>query len=267
MVNVAVKRGGDILVTRAILSVTSALIVLPFAFVLPLPDAATRAALAVSVPIHFLYQASLVRAMHRGDLSLVFPVMRGLAPLLTAAAAFLFLRETLSPVALFGLLLATGAVFVFAIPPKQARMAAHPDAVALLWAAMTAIGVALYNVADARGMRLSPEPFTYIVWLFLLDWVCITGTATFVRGRALAGAFRSQWRYGLVAGALSVVSFGAALYAFTLMEAAKVAALRETAIVFAALLGWLFLREGFGRRRVLAACTLAIGLVLMQTSW
>lgn len=102
------------------------------------------------------------------------------------------------------------------------------------------------------------------MWLFLFDAVAITTLAVIVRRDILVRAVAMKWRYGAAAGALSSVSFGAALYAFDLMETAKVSALRETAVVFAALMGTVFLGERFGRRRVLAAAALAAGLVLMQ---
>jgi drug/metabolite transporter (DMT)-like permease len=124
--------------------------------------------------------------------------------------------------------------------------------------------VSLYNVTDARGVRIAPDPFTFIVWLFLLDCIFITAAAILFRRNALAAAVAMKWRYGVAAGALSILSFGAALYAFSLMETAKVSALRETSVVFAALLGAAFLGESFGRRRILAALALATGLVLMQ---
>lgn len=189
--------------------------------------------------------------------------MRGAAPLLTAAAAFLLIGEALAPAALLGLVAATAAVVAFAWPPEGWR-SRHPDAAALGWAFATAVGVALYNVADARGVRLAPEPFTYIVWLFLLDWILITLTALALRRRVLRPAVAARWRYGVAAGFLSILSFGSALYAFSLIEVAKVSALRETAVVFAALMGSRLLKEGFGRRRILAAAALAGGLVLMQ---
>lgn len=262
--NMSVKMGVDILVGRAVLSTSAALLVLPGAFLVPLPDTATWTALAIALPAHFGYQICLVGAMQRGDLSLVFPVMRGAAPLLTALAALLFLGELLPPLAWLGLILATAAVTAFAWPPGGARLNDHPHGAALLWALATAIGISLYNVADARGVRLAPDPFTYIVWLFLLDAVPITATALLLRRNALKAAVALRWRYGVAAGALSVFSFGSALYAFSLMEAARVSALRETSIVFAALMGTVFLGEGLGRRRVAAAAALAAGLVLMQ---
>ena len=262
--NMSVKMGSDILVGRAVLSASAALLILPAALFVPAPDLATFQALALAMPAHFFYQICLVRAMQRGELSLVFPVMRGAAPLLTAAAALLLLGERMGPLAWAGLLAATGAVIAFAAPPKGIALRRHPDRVALAWALGTAVGIALYNVADARGVRIAPSPLTFIVWLFLVDWIFITTTALLVRRDALAAAIALKWRYGVAAGALSILSFGSALYAFSLMETAKVSALRETSVVFAAALGTLFLGESFGRRRMVAALILAAGLVLMQ---
>ena len=142
----------------------------------------------------------------------------------------------------------------------------HPDKAALGWALATAVGVSLYNVADARGVRIAPDPLTFIAWLFLLDPIGVATTALIVRRDALAEALKAKWRYGVAAGALSVLSFGSALYAFSLIETAKVSALRETSVVFGALFGALFLKESFGRRRLVAAVVLAAGLVLMQFS-
>lgn len=262
--NVSVKMGTDILVGRAILSGSSALLVLPALLIVPLPDAATWAALAITLPAHYFYQMCLVRSMSRGDLSLVFPVMRGAAPLLTAFAALILLNEELSALAWFGLIAATAAVVSFALPPRGVQMRDHPHGAALAWALATALGVSLYNVADARGVRIAPDPLTFIAWLFLLDPIGVVATTLIVRRNALAEAFRMKWRFGVAAGALSVFSFGSALYAFSLMETAKVSALRETSVVFAAAMGSLFLGESFGRRRMVAAGVLAAGLVLMQ---
>lgn len=262
--NMSVKMGTDILVGRAILSTSAAILILPAAFFVPAPDAATWQALVVALPAHFFYQICLVKAMNRGDLSLVFPVMRGTAPLLTAFAALILLGERLAPVAWIGLVAATLAVLLFALPPRGSRLRSHPHAAALFWAAGTALGISLYNVADARGVRVAPQPFTYIVWIFLLDCISITVTAILVRRDILARSVRMKWRFGVAAGALSILSFGAALYGYSLMATAKVSALRETAVVFAALFGTLFLGEPFGRRRTAAAGLLAAGLLVME---
>ena len=262
--NLAVKLGGDILVGRAVLSCSAALLVAPFALVVPLPDAATVHALAWAIPAHWIYQLCLVRALQRGQLSLVFPVMRGTAPLLTAAVALGVLHERLSVAGWLGLAIVTGAVVAFAWPPAGTRLREHPDRAALGWAAATAIGIALYNTADANGVRTAPTPATYIVWLFLLDWIGIGAVALALRHRGLVAAVKGQWRQGIAAGALSVASFGAALFAMSLAEVAKVSALRETAVLWAALLGALVMGDGLGRRRVAIAAVLVGGLTLLQ---
>lgn len=262
--NMSLKMGSDILVGRAVLSVSAAVMIAPAAFFVPFPDRPTWAALAMTLPAHLLYQMCLVQAMHRGDLSLVFPLMRGAAPLLTALVAFVLLREGLSAFAWCGLLIATAAVIVFALPPAGTPLRKHPHGAALMWAAATAVGISLYNVLDARGVRLAPNPFSFIVWLFLLDALGISTAALLLRRNALASAVMMRWRYGVAAGILSIASFGSALYAFRLMETAKVSALRETSVVFAAMMGSRLLGEGLGARRTVAAVVLAAGLIIMQ---
>jgi drug/metabolite transporter (DMT)-like permease len=260
--NLAVKIGADILVGRAILSCSAALLIAPAALFVALPDARTWGALLLAIPAHFFYQMCQVQAMSRGDLSLVFPVMRGLAPLLTAATAWAVLGQRLNGVE--WLAVATGAIIAFALPPRGHSLRAHPDRAALGWALLTAVGVSLYNATDARGVRIAPEPLTFIVWLFLVDWICVTAAAVLLRRGQLVAAVRPQWRSAVTAGALSILSFGASLYAMSLIDAAKVSALRETSVVVAALMGALLLHEALGVRRLAAAAVLAAALVALQ---
>lgn len=262
--NVSVKMGSDILISRAVLQGTAALLMVPAALIVPAPNGAVWTALALSIPAHAFYQLCMVKALQRGDLSLVFPVMRGTAPLLTAIAAMLLLREYLAPLAWVGLIVATVAVTFFAAPPHRTRLRDHPDRAALLWAGATAIGIALYSVTDARGIRLAPDPLTYIVWLFLLDAIPLIAATLLLRRHPIRAVRAIRWQYGVAGAVLSVLSFGAALYAFTLIETAKVSALRETSVVFAAMMGSLLLGERFGGRRIATALVLAGGLVLMQ---
>lgn len=265
LANIVVKATNDILVTRAVLSCGCALIVAPAAFFLPMPTPELWGMIAISLPIHFFYQMSLIRALHRGDLSLVFPVMRGLAPLLVAGGAFMFLGESLSWLSIAGLVIATSAVIAFGFlqGAKTASMKSVSRS-ALFWAAMTAIGVMGYNVADARGVRLAENPLTFIVWLFMMDWIGTLTVAIFVRQHRFINAVKPVWKSGMTGAALSVVSYGAALLALDLIEAARVTALRETAVVFGALMGWLVLKEGIGPRRMIASAILVCGLALMQ---
>jgi drug/metabolite transporter (DMT)-like permease len=107
--------------------------------------------------------------------------------------------------------------------------------------------------------------WSFILWLFALDWIGITVIMLVTRGPVefAASARRALW-LGIGAGFCSLASFSMALYGFSIAPVAYMSAMRETAVVFAALMGWFFLREGFGLRRTLAAVILAAGLCLLQ---
>ena len=221
--------------------------------------------IALALAIHAGYQFCMIKALHRGDLSLVFPVMRGLAPLVVGLLAFVFLNERLSPLALVGLALATAALIVFAIPEKVDAATRSLNRSALIWAALTAIGVGAYTVSDANVIRDMPVRESYIVWLFLLDGLPVLAAMLWVRRSHVIADLKPQVKASAIGGVSGFLSFRALLYALSITEsAALVTALRETSVFFAALLGVIFLKEGFGLRRTLSAGVLAAGLVLMQ---
>ena len=262
--NMFVKKGGDVLSTRMIVSIAMAISVLPFAPFVPLPTPQVWAALGLSVLVHWFYQFAMIRALHRGDLSLVFPVMRGLAPLLTAIAATMFLEESPNGIGWAGLSIATLALIVFAMPEGNGKAPPPLKRAALFWAVVTAIGIAAYSVTDARGTRMAESVGTFIVWLFLFDWIGITMAMLVVRRGQVWNHIRPQIRDGAIGGFLGTLSYGAALWAFTLSEAANVTAIRETSVVFGAIFGAIFLKESFGRRRIVAAAVLAAGLLMLE---
>ena len=266
LANFSTKVGGDVLTARMVLSTSSALIMAPFLFLVPAPPPDLWPSVLFAVAVHWLYQFGLVRALHRGDLSRIFPIMRGSSPLLVAIVATFVLGEELAPLGWAGLLMASLAVITFAIHESRDTSAAQKrlDQSALFWAGVTALGIAAYSVTDASVIRQMPSPFTFIVYLFALDWIGITIATLIIRRGKVWAHVKPQLKSGMLGGAASVLSFGAALYAFTLTDTAIVTALRETSVVWAALMGALWLKEGFGKRRIIAACVLVCGLGLMQ---
>ena len=120
-------------------------------------------------------------------------------------------------------------------------------------------------MTDAYGVRLAENRFTFIVWLFLLDWIGTTAVTVWTRRGQLFRRLRPQLTGGIIGGVSSVISYGAALLAFSMTEAATVTAMRETSVVFGAILGAVFLKEGFGKRRIAAAGVLAAGLMLLES--
>jgi len=266
LANFSTKVGGDVLTARMVLSIGMGLCVLPFLPFVPAPPLALWPSLIFAIGVHWIYQTGLVRALHRGDLSRVFPLMRGSAPILVALLAMPILGETLEPLGWAGLVLASLAVISFAWPEKGFRSAAQikTDRSALFWAGITALGIGAYSVVDASVIRQMPSPYTFIVYLFALDWIGITIVTVFVRRGVLWQHVRPQLKPALLGSLAGTLSYAAALYAFTLTDAAIVTALRETSVVWAALMGAIWLKEGFGGRRIIAACVLVLGLGLMQ---
>ena len=267
--NTCVKAAKDILGGRTVMTVTGSIIMLPFTLLVPFPSAATWIFLGLSLPAHWMYQTALVRALSRGDLSMVFPVMRGTAPLLTAISASIFLGEPMSPLAVAGLTIASLATIVFALPEKDFGGARAVRNSAVIWALATGVGVAIYNVIDAQGVRSAVDTtktqWSFIVWLFVLDFIGISTILLITRGpKEFAASARRAIKPGLAAGIFSVVSFSMALFGFSIAPVAYISAMRETAVAFAAIMGWWFLREGFGARRTAAAIVLAAGLGLLQ---
>ena len=267
--NTLVKAAKDILGGRTVMTVTGSILVLPALFFVPFPSAATWVFLALSLPAHWLYQTALVRALSRGDLSMVFPVMRGTAPLLTAISASILLGEHLSLLAIVGLTIASLATIVFALPEKNFNGSRAVRNSAILWALATGAGVAIYNVIDAQGVRSAAETtgtqWSFIVWLFVLDWIGISTIMLVTRGpEEFVTSARRALTPGIAAGVCSTISFSMALYGFSIAPVAYISAMRETAVVFAAIMGWWFLREGFGARRTFAALVMAGGLALLQ---
>lgn len=266
LVGVLVKRSDDKLVFRALLSISSALIVLPFAFFTPFPPASVWPYLMFGAIAHFFYQISYVAAFERGDMSLVYPIMRGIAPAITAVFAFIFLNEGLTALEITGLAIVVAALIGFSWPVKSKTKVAFP---AIGVALICGLFIALYSVVDAAGMRVSKEilsqAWTYIIWFFLLDVIGMTCLVLWRRGRRIGEALGGQIKTAFLAGVLSLISFSLALYAFSLAPVAKMSAVRETSVVFGAIFAVLILKEEFGSRRISLAGFMVFGLFLLQT--
>ena len=259
------KKARDKFVFRAILALTTAAIIFPFIFIVPLPARAAWPYLIAGAVIHYIYQLSQIAAFERADMSLVYPVMRGTAPALAAAIAFFSLKESLSPLEITGLLLAAAALIAFGWPNKKRAVG---WGAAMCFAILCGIMIATYSVVDGAGMRVTREVqgqiWSYFVWFFMMDWVLIVPTVLVVRRRQLKTLIPQELKWGAIAGASSLVTYGAALIAFSLAPIGPMSAMRETSVVFGAVLAAVFLKEPFGRRRIGFAVLLTSGLILMQ---
>jgi len=253
--NALVKAGEDRLASTFLVGVGSIVFgVVMVAFTGPPPLKAWPYLLG-SVVIHACYWAALIRGYKLGDLSHVYTLSRGLAPLLVAVGAALFARELPSLREAVGIgLVSLGVISVGASPGAPWRTS--------LWALLIAACIGAYSLVDALGARASGDPLRYIAWMTFGFSVPLTLFALLRRGSsAMWVAVRPQWRIGLLAGVMSSAGFGIVIWAQTRAPVAQVTALRETSVVFAALIAWVLLTERLGPRRWIGAVLVAAGAV------
>ncbi len=246
-------RGGDpMLDTAAVVAGSSvwAFAAVPFA---GLPDPAAWKFVALSSTIHFAYYITLSNAYRTGDLSFAYPIMRGAAPLITAILGVLFLRELPAPHVAAGILLICGGIVSIAFVRRDRH---RPEAA--WWALGNAAIIAAYTLVDGAGVRSSGNPLAYVSWLLFLEGLPFLVWILWRRGRPAARYLAAAWPLGLVGGFCSLAAYGIVLWAMTRAPVAAVAALRETSVLFAALIGAVWLKEGFGTMRLAGtACVLA----------
>lgn len=200
VVNAIVKGGRDKMAARALTDGSSAAIMLPMTLVVAMP-AGAWGWLALSGAAHTLYFYALIRADRVADFSAAYPVLRGSAPLVTAAVTISWLGEAASATQIAGISLIGAAMFGLVA-------GRHLDGGALGWSLLTGLAIAAYTVIDAHGVRAAPTPGSYIVWLFVVMGTLVVAMFGLLSRGAMFVAARHQWRPGAIAGALSVVPMG-----------------------------------------------------------
>jgi drug/metabolite transporter (DMT)-like permease len=251
--------GGDpMLDTASVVAGSSicALVALPF---VPLPDPAAWKFVAASATIHFAYYITLAHAYRTGDLSFAYPLMRGTAPLLVTLLGVVFLRELPTPHVTVGILLICAGIVSIAFVRRER----HPPAAAA-WAFANAAIIAAYTLVDGSGARASGNAAAYVVWLIFLEGLPFLAWIAWRRGMPAIVYLRRGWRRGLLGGACSLAAYGIVLFAMTRAPVAAVAALRETSVLFAALIGALWLKEGFGAMRLAGAASVVVGVAALK---
>ena len=259
VVNAILKGGRDKITGRAVIDGSSALILLPAIAFVPLP-AGAWGWIAISALVHAAYLYALVRAFGEAEFSAAYPILRGTAPLVTALISILFVGERVAAPTMIGIVLIGGAIALLAF-------GRHIGRGALGWSLLTGVMIALYTVIDAQGVRAAPDAFSFIVWIFVATGLsAVTMFAVISRGAIFAAA-RVQWRPGVIAGFLSVLTYGTALFALRIGPTAPLAALRETGMVSALAISVLFLGERVDARRLIAVSGIVAGAVtILATS-
>jgi phosphonate utilization associated putative membrane protein len=264
--NAMIKSGGDKGTDTALITIVGAVLALPFLLWTGLPDVAkVWPFLLASLTIHVGYYIALVGAYRHGELGLTYPIMRGFAPLLVALASGVFIGEVPSIAAWLGIVgIALGVGLVGLAHPGEALH--HRKA--LMFAFANAGLIASYTLVDGVGVRTNGDAMRYVLLLFVLDgfaypllvWLRRTPQAradlvTYARKRGAAA---------VLGGAASIGSYAIALWAMTHAPVASIAALRETSVLFAAVLGTVLLKERFGLQRAAGTLVIVGGVMALR---
>ncbi len=260
--NALLKSNEDRLSMMAFVAGGGSLLMLPLLPFAPVPSWEVWKIILLSLVLHTGYKLFLIKAYTHGDMGQVYPLARGTAPAIVTLVGFFFLGENLPPLATLGIFLIVAGVVSLAWRSKNgARGASDPRAI--FYALGTSLFIAAYSLNDGLGGRTAPTPSDYVIWLFVLDGISIVFIALWRRGPALLRP-RRTWGIGLAGGAASTAAYWIVIWAMSVSPLGPVAALRETSVVFGALISGFILKEGLGWRAVIAAGIVATGVILLK---
>jgi len=254
--NALLKSSADKQLDTVAISVGAGLVGVAVAVWLPLPAPESWPWLAGSTLIHILYFLFLAGAYRWGDLSYAYPIMRGGGPVIVALAGAAVFGEVLAASQSLGVALVCAGIVAFA--------AGHADRRATLFALGNAAVIAAYTLVDAKGARASGSPVAYALWFFVGNAIVIYAWNGARRGMEVPRYLLRNWPRLFIGAILTTGSYAVALWAMTRAPVALVAVLRETSVIFAALIGALFLGEKFTRRKLVATGAVMCGLVVLK---
>jgi drug/metabolite transporter (DMT)-like permease len=242
----------------ALIGVGGIIVAIPLIIVAAPPRPDCWPYLLASIVIHIFYNLLLMRCYRLGEFGQVYPLARGTSPLVVTILAAVFVHEHLAWPQIAGVLVVSAGLAMLVLAGRR------PGRAAFLAAVGTGLTIAAYTTVDGVGVRLSASPVGYIGWLMLLESLCVPMFALIRRRDVLLKQPRRILLSGLAAGALSVLAYGLVLWAQTRGALAPIAALRETSVIFGAIIGTLIFREPFGRSRVAATVLVVAGILLLN---
>jgi drug/metabolite transporter (DMT)-like permease len=261
--NVLVKLNLDRFLSLFLLQTLMGVMGVAMLAVFPWPSPASLPYALVSGLLHTGYNLFLARAYRTGDLSQVYPIARGTAPLLALLGSALFVHEPITTLAVAGIVILVGGIWMIAFGGgKHLRL----DRVTLFYALGTSIFIGVYTLVDGLGGRVSGAPSGYAAMVFVLDAIFLATTAIALRGPGVVTAVAPFWRSGLLGAVLSTGGYWIVIWAMTKAPIATVAALRETSILFVLVMSHQVLRERLSSWRVSGALLIVGGAVALRMS-
>jgi drug/metabolite transporter (DMT)-like permease len=259
--NALIKVNSDRVTAMAYVTLFGSLVSAPVLLFLPFPAEEAWGLLALTIILHTAYHLFLPAAYKYGDLGQVYPIARGVAPVLVLGIAYVIADESVSLPVVIGVLCLVAGVVSLSYDHKGGGL---PHRRAVGFAILTGTAIASFTVADGLGARLSGNALSFAAWTTFLDGILTYLLIWAYRGKSLPAQWRTNFIPLFVGGVMQVGTYWIIVFALTLAPLAMVSALRETSVLFAALLSTFLLKEGLHAWRFVSAALVAAGLMIMR---
>lgn len=263
--NTLIKLSPDKALETAFMNVSGSLIVLPAFIYFGWPETAVWPFLLATLLLHIIYYYSLSGAYHWGDMSVTYPIMRGVAPLILVFISYLIDADHLSTPVIVGISLVGSGIICLGVRPKSQDGFYK----AIAYAILNAVVIASYTIVDGLGVRHTLEPFSYIVTFMFIDGFIYSGLVLYQRPWAFASYvsyINQRWPYFSLGAVATTSSYGIALWAMTVAPIGMVAALREISVLFALAIAYFFLKEKINTARWLGILLIVMGAILIRAN-
>ena len=261
--NTQIKLAPDKPLETSLMNLTGSILVLPALIIFGIPDQSVWPYIAVSLALHIIYYYSLANAYQWGEMSLTYPIMRGVAPLILLVLSILLNEDSFTlyqTTAIF--FIGFGLIFLSTVSQKNQNLIK-----AISFSLLNALVIALYTIVDGLGVRASQNPFSYIAMLLFLDGFLYSIIIFNQRLRSIEAIGQysiKRWPFFLSSAIATISSYGIALWAMTVAPIGVVAALREISVLFVFLIAIFFLKEQFGKYKWIGVLLIFAGVILIK---
>ncbi len=259
--NLILKSIPDSLVAIAMMNLFQSIIFIPIIFFIPLPTGITWYFILGSVILHNIYFINLGRSYNKDDLTLIYPIARGCAPVLITIISLIILKEKISLEGIIGILLVSAALFILTAEHYKKKFNFYVFKISIF----IAILISMYTLFDALGVRSAKNSFIFIAWIFFLEgWV--TFAYVYFQKKKFYKINSKAFILICLGSVLSFSAYAIILWSYKYLPAGYVASLRESSIIMATILALFFLKEKVSKLRITSACIFFIGVVFIYNS-